>query len=714
MPQIVNGQGLDVSVPQGQSIAIATVTGTYSATVISGTSAGTVLATASDAGGTFGPYLSGATVRLSAGLNSCVSYEVGAAPVVGDAPTAKYSLDPTTGAVTGLVDPNGGSFSLAQSPVLFVNDETKAAQNTALIQAALDTAGTVLLRAYGEVFINDTLMIGSATSLYCSPSLTIKQANGINKTLIKSKGVARAFSSCTLAWSGGNTAVVTLVGNTVTLGEYVWLRGVPGTSQSQYSGVFQVIAKSGDDLTIRLRRRPTAAPSGAYEVKLADRSVAIYSLNLDYNVTVNNAATGTDTLAAVFGGVADIKISGLNVKNTKKYCVCFGAVTGFALDGLYSPAAASDGLKIYGPAFDGSVKNIRGRFNDDACSIQPQEASGYSQYDYTNGGDCINITIENIDATSDNAALFVLYSSQNQYADDIVIDHVSGNSASQKVKMYTGVGYTNCQVGRVTLRNVQWQENANSQSIIFDGSQTYNELIIDGFLAISTLGVTGLTNGPIKFSTGFVDKLTVTGARAYLSSQVPLIEIAGTTGISGVCVEKSNVSANSIGEMMRLSGTGTVRSVSFRDIKAGPLSKFVAVGSSMTSVPNIQIEGGDINAAIVVEAAAACTVNLRGGSRFTASTGVVRGLGAGTAVNIRSSGNTLASGNWISQGATAAFSVYSDDITADVTILARTPGAMVYNTNAVAGTLGAAGRVLCDSSGAANSWKLMTDPTKAF
>lgn len=108
MPQIKDGQGLDVSVPQGQSIAIATVTGTYSATVISGTSAGTVLATASDAGGTFGPYASGATVRLSAGLNSCVSYEVGAAPVVGDAPAAKYSLDPTTGAVVGLVGPDGG------------------------------------------------------------------------------------------------------------------------------------------------------------------------------------------------------------------------------------------------------------------------------------------------------------------------------------------------------------------------------------------------------------------------------------------------------------------------------------------------------------------------------------------------------------------------------------------------------------------------------
>ena len=115
MPQIKDGQGLDVSVPQGQSIAIATVTGTYSATVISGTSAGTVLATASDAGGTFGPYASGATVRLSAGLNSCVSYEVGVAPVVGDAPAAKYSLDPTTGAVVGLVGPSGSDFLVVSS-----------------------------------------------------------------------------------------------------------------------------------------------------------------------------------------------------------------------------------------------------------------------------------------------------------------------------------------------------------------------------------------------------------------------------------------------------------------------------------------------------------------------------------------------------------------------------------------------------------------------
>ena len=78
---IRNGQTIDVAVQPGQSIGISSITGTVTATVITGTSAGTSLLSASTSGGVFGPYASGAVVRLTAGADSIVDYDTGVPPL---------------------------------------------------------------------------------------------------------------------------------------------------------------------------------------------------------------------------------------------------------------------------------------------------------------------------------------------------------------------------------------------------------------------------------------------------------------------------------------------------------------------------------------------------------------------------------------------------------------------------------------------------------
>lgn len=72
MAIIQNGQGLEIAVPPGQSIAVASLTGTYSATLLDGAGRG-VLASASAGGATYGPYPAGATLRVKAGVDSAMA-----------------------------------------------------------------------------------------------------------------------------------------------------------------------------------------------------------------------------------------------------------------------------------------------------------------------------------------------------------------------------------------------------------------------------------------------------------------------------------------------------------------------------------------------------------------------------------------------------------------------------------------------------------------
>lgn len=115
MSQVIrNGQTLSLNIPSGQSIAVSSITGTYSATVTSGSAAGTVLATDSTGGATYGPYTTGAVIRLSAGQDSSIDFDIGTSPVNAFDQNAKYAFD-SSGNVTGLVAPGGGVIPVASA-----------------------------------------------------------------------------------------------------------------------------------------------------------------------------------------------------------------------------------------------------------------------------------------------------------------------------------------------------------------------------------------------------------------------------------------------------------------------------------------------------------------------------------------------------------------------------------------------------------------------
>lgn len=104
---IRNGQGLDVNVLPGHSLLVSSILGSYDATQITGTGGtGLALATASTGGATYGPYASGATIRLRASADGVIEYDSALVPAMLNNIPAFLATD-ISGNVTGLVSGDG-------------------------------------------------------------------------------------------------------------------------------------------------------------------------------------------------------------------------------------------------------------------------------------------------------------------------------------------------------------------------------------------------------------------------------------------------------------------------------------------------------------------------------------------------------------------------------------------------------------------------------
>jgi lysophospholipase L1-like esterase len=104
--QLYSGQGRDINVFAGQSLAVSSITGAYTATIIAGAGIGTALATDSTGGATYGPYSGGVTVRLKAGEGALLDYEAAVGPMLNYAGPLNAGYN-QSGDVASAVDGDG-------------------------------------------------------------------------------------------------------------------------------------------------------------------------------------------------------------------------------------------------------------------------------------------------------------------------------------------------------------------------------------------------------------------------------------------------------------------------------------------------------------------------------------------------------------------------------------------------------------------------------
>lgn len=662
-----------------------------------------------------------ARTLISAGLVQDESK--GPDPVVGQGLKPYAVTDAKAAALDSLVSGAGipgvvlSSAQVAAVAPVAIDASSQAAEvaNTAAIQARLNAKGDCRIDALGgTVNISAPLVVGDDTTLILTRGTRLRQADGANGTLITNAAMLRAPASVAVSWTAGLTATITWADHGLSRGDAVWLQTTtPSTTPSAYCGVFQVLSVPGaNTMTVRLYRIPSGAPAGTFQARRADRNVGLDLRGIiDYNKTGNPGGNATARISIVLGGVY-----GLNVENagyhvdTYKYCICLGAVAAVRGKNLYGITAASDGLKIYGPAHDVEWDGVYGNFGDDACSIQPQEASAYSQYDYTNGGDAIRVKIKNVRATA-TTALAVLYSSQYQYADDITFDGIGGQAPAH-VKLYAGAGYSNCVVGSVRLRNLDLPDTANTKLVDANASQTFYKLEIDGVQG-SPVTAYSTTDSLVVFGSGSYGMTAIRGVTALLTGGGSFVGYAGTASSTELVIEKSNLRGASTGNVVNFSGTSATPKVTVRDSEIATVSNVFLVGSGITGAGHHIVENCRVNAGSVLNAAANANLTLKD-SRFAGNTnGIVRCSVAKT-INVYSQGyNELAAGNWLNISGGALVSVFGDSFSVDVSTIQRTDGSFCFNSNAALGTLGATGRVTCQGT-ATGSWRLLGDTTKTY
>lgn len=99
-----NGDSRDLPIEPGQSMAVVAVSGTYSASVIAGLAAPSTIAT-NATGGTYGPYATGAVIRLQSSAASEIDFDVDVTPAIVSDTHVFAQTDAATGriAISGVL-----------------------------------------------------------------------------------------------------------------------------------------------------------------------------------------------------------------------------------------------------------------------------------------------------------------------------------------------------------------------------------------------------------------------------------------------------------------------------------------------------------------------------------------------------------------------------------------------------------------------------------
>lgn len=316
--------------------------------------------------------------------------------------------------------------------ILLLSTNT-AAQNTALIQGALDAAnavggGKIELFGSGIVLFVPTLVIYSNTTLIANPGFVLKQAPGNSKVLIKNYAQDSAATTVTLTYTSGRYVSVAWANHGLAVGDYCSIAKV---LPSSFVGVFPVTTVTdANNFIVMLARIPTSAPvatnydlttAGAVILaKKADVNININLTVLDYDVANNPGATGVSAHGSAFGHIVRSNITTMAV-NTLKYSAHIGAALDCDLT-VKGTNTHSDLVKGYGPLINCRFV-VSGSSNDDGISLQTKEPTAYAQFAWTYG-DILNCKVSGMLISP--VSPFGVYLSPYELLDNVVFEDCSG------------------------------------------------------------------------------------------------------------------------------------------------------------------------------------------------------------------------------------------------------------------------------------------------
>lgn len=588
-----------------------------------------------------------------------------------------------------------------------------AAANVTRIQALLNAGGNCELIGSGIVWINDRLQIGDNTNLKVDPRLEIKAAVGTNKQLLVSKCYLASWNSATLSWTAGLEATLTLTAHGLSKGDYVWVRGTSGTTDTAYFGTFHVKSVTdADNVVVALRALPEASVSGTIQAKRANNNISIDGGLWNFNYAAGNGSGDNENLfGMVIAGVANLQLRNIRATDTAKYCICIAAISGFDIANCSTFATNSDGLKIYGPSWDGTVRGWKGDCGDDATSVQTEESAAFARYNFAGGGSCLNITLEDI-AVATQASCCSIYPDPDHRTDGITVKRPTQlrKDNGSTIRIDSG------EAGIIgTLRLVDcMHEHADSQyGIIITNSVEVKNLEIDGLIG-SKADHTNITPGLIITSTAKVHRLTVRRFQSINKRGAYNIYLTGTATVDLIEVDESYCegSGGTFGTLIAVQGA-TVGDIAVKNSRFLNFTRIVDLISG--TVGRVLLENLSGNVTNGLQAAISTKATFKGNRLTVGGQGMLRANGASVVVGVKTDGcNELVAGAWFTKvNGAETLNVEGDDIAVDISTIARFDGGHCYNVNAALGTLAAAGRVTCQGT-ASGSWHRLDTPALVY
>ena len=540
---------------------------------------------------------------------------------------------------------------------------------------------------------NMAVAYGTATS----SSATLASVTWLNGAASDGSSVPAG----TKIFGGGLPAAgVTATGGASTITLSVAATSTPGESEPYYtadpamSGIFRVSAVAdANNFTVQLYRRPKNASSFTItQAKKCDTNIIIDNLDLDYDQANNNTGGGNMLLhAGVFAGVQNFTMRNSRGADAPKYLWAFAGLRDFRLDGFNVHHATSDGIKLYGPLFDGTLSNEYGNTDtpgDDFISIQPDESnSTYYPAGYQHGGDILGVIVDGLFPISGYSGIAV-YVHPVFLIDNIKIKRVFGKSDSvELVKISGGSQQTGVYgIGTLGVEGVQQNVASAYGGVLINGTfqaRTINLVDING----PEVGTNGSTDDPIIRSlsqTATIDNLNIVrGSMIGVGSGTPVYcQIA--TKIGNVIWEGGNISAPGLGfgyGINIVTAGASDNNIVVRNLTAQNVTAAVAIDTALNANNRVTIESSNLNVYHVFHTTNNATVTINNDVIQGGSQGIVRNTGANT-VTATISNDKIAAGviHFANVSGNATINAYltgNDD--ASTAFLTNTAGNTTYN-----------------------------------
>jgi len=599
-------------------------------------------------------------------------------------------------------------------PGLVANDVAFAESNTKKIQAALDTGGYIFAGVPGEVYINNTLIIGSKTSLFMGKNTRLKLAPNTNKSMLKNANwgsVVQVVTSLTTPDAGLNGVCVVSAPHGLVVGDYALILGA---TQEGYNDIWKVTGVStttlpNDTFTFNIAahvpNEPLVTPAtGTITVCKADYDIEI-SGAFDYNGANQTTPDTYERHAVYIRRVHNYRLLKSQGYGAMKYAFMHANMYSSVFDDIFFDTF-SDGIHMDCSGKRNTISRIRGKTGDDLVAILQGDYPQYKDAGYLLG-----------------------------YIDDLTVSDVKIGGGFSGINLLPA-NVSGAGMGTVRLRDFSGRMSGGA-SIVKCLSDTTAVATFNG--VIQSVEIDGITstigaNQPMVGVTCNVRSLSISNIVANLgnvSGSSTAVNVSGTYGQCGsLRINNVQVTGGAASSLVYIAGVigltpGTqydaaivINNVTGKNFGTGVILTSTASFNGICAINDYYVD----TAGFVFDVAkAGWTLHLNGYSHIAYTT---------QAINIRSTansgiricasnlGNEARSGNFLllASAVASSVSVFGWDIGVDVNnaAIARTAGSFAFNRAAAAGTLVQNNLVACDATATTGSWKQLTNPANSY